>query len=90
MIPTKDQIESALKDPRTWEPNYQEWIGKRVRKARGRSSEPNLDREPKPFKSGLKENTVKGLTEHPVLGSPALTFVEDESVVECKRCHLCP
>jgi hypothetical protein len=69
-------------------PLYGEWVGKRVRKARGRNSEPNLEREPKPFKSGLKENTVKSVITHPQLGTPAFTFEEDDSYVECKRCHL--
>jgi len=68
--------------------DYTGWIGQKVRKARGHSSDPNLDREPKPFKSGLKVNTVKAITKHPVLGSPAFAFEEDDSVVECRRCHL--
>lgn len=41
----------------------------------------------KPFKSGLKVNTVKGIVNHPVLNIPAFTFVEDESYVECRRCE---
>lgn len=56
---------------------YPEWVGRKVTKDSG-----------KPFKSGLKENTVKGVVEHPVLKIPAFTFDEDESVVECRQCHL--
>lgn len=40
----------------------------------------------KPFKSGLKINTVKGVIEHPKLGIPAFVFVEDQSYVECRQC----
>lgn len=45
-------------------------------------------REPKPFKSGLKENTVKGIIAHPILNIPAFIFEEDDSYVECRRCKL--
>jgi hypothetical protein len=41
---------------------------------------------PKPFKSGLKTNTIKGVIEHPELKIPAYTFEEDDSYVECRRC----
>lgn len=54
-----------------------EWIGKKVFKTSG-----------KPFKSKLKVNTVKGLTDHPILKIPAFTFVEDDSIVECRQCEL--
>jgi hypothetical protein len=40
------------------------------------------------FKSGLYENTIKGVINHPVLNVPAYTFVEDESYVECRRCEI--
>ncbi len=40
----------------------------------------------KPFKSGLKINTVKGVINHPILNIPAYTFEEDDSYVECRRC----
>lgn len=49
-------------------------VGLRVRKER------------KPFKSGGKVNTVKGVVDHPVLHVPAYTFEEDDSIVECRRC----
>lgn len=43
--------------------------------------------EPKPFKSGLKVNTIKGIVPHPFLkGEMAYTFEEDDSFVECRRC----
>lgn len=44
------------------------------------------NREPKPFKSGLKINTIKDVINHPQLNVPAYTFEEDESYVECRRC----
>jgi hypothetical protein len=40
----------------------------------------------KKFKSGLYENTIKGIINHPKLNIPAYTFVEDDSYVECRRC----
>ena len=46
--------------------------------------------EPKPFKSGLKINTVTGITTHPITGRDAFTFQEDESIVECRICSLAP
>jgi len=45
---------------------------------------------PKPFKSNLKVNTVKGVVVHPVTGRDAFTFVEDDSVVECRICSFAP
>lgn len=55
---------------------FRMWIGQQVRKAR------------KPFKSGLKVNTVKGMILHPQLWVPAFTFVEDDSYVRCDICSL--
>jgi len=43
-------------------------------------------KEPKPFKSGLKVNTVRGVIDHPILLIPAFVFMEDDSYVECRRC----
>jgi hypothetical protein len=40
----------------------------------------------KPFKSGEKINTVKGLTKHPKLDIMCYTFYEDDSYVECRQC----
>lgn len=41
----------------------------------------------KPFKSGRKINTVKGVLEaHPVTQHPCYTFYEDDSYVEAGRC----
>jgi hypothetical protein len=39
----------------------------------------------KPFKSGHKINTVKGLTCNPNTDLLAYTFIEDESIVDCKQ-----
>lgn len=55
-------------------------IGKKTRKTSMNN------REPKPFKSGFKINTIKGVIDHPQLNVPAYTFEEDESYVECGRC----
>ena len=43
-------------------------------------------RKHKPFKSGLKINTVKGVVAHPHLHVPAFTFEEDDSYVACYVC----
>ena len=40
----------------------------------------------KPFKSGLKINTVKDVVKHPILGTEAFSFEEDDSIVEIKIC----
>lgn len=40
----------------------------------------------KPFKSGLKINTVKGIITHEITGLPAFTFEEDDSYVEVRKC----
>lgn len=53
-------------------------IGKKVHK----------QKSGKPFKSGRKINTVKGIIDHPILHVPAYTFYEDESFVECRRCEV--
>lgn len=63
--------------------NYEQWIGKKVRKVR------KNDRQPKPFKSGFKVNTVAGIIDHPMRpGEPAFTFKEDDSYVSCHFCQL--
>jgi hypothetical protein len=41
----------------------------------------------KPFKSGLKINTVKDIVKHPLLGTDAFTFIEDDSIVEVRQCE---
>jgi hypothetical protein len=41
----------------------------------------------KPFKSGHKINTVKGLTCNPNTECLAYTFIEDDSIVDCKQCE---
>lgn len=44
--------------------------------------------EPKPFKSGFKINSIKGVINHPILNIPAYTFNEDDSYVEVRRCKI--
>ena len=44
------------------------------------------DREPKPFKSGSKVNTVKEVATNPNTDRPAYLFEEDDSVVDCYLC----
>jgi hypothetical protein len=56
---------------------FEDYIGKQVRK-----------KSDKPFKSRRTQNTVKGVVNHPKLNIPAFTFIEDNSYVECRRCHL--
>jgi len=51
-------------------------------KVQARKGSPNK----KKFKSGLYQNTVKGIINHPILDIPAYTFEEDDSFVECRRC----
>lgn len=58
------------------------WIGQKVRKTSGRSNQLSS----KPFKSGNKANTVREIVNHPQLNVPAFTFLEDDSIVECRRC----
>lgn len=40
----------------------------------------------KPFKSGLKINTVKDIIIHDITGYPAFTFLEDDSYLEIQKC----
>ena len=61
--------------------NYKKNIGRKCRKS---AFKPGV--EPKPFKSGNKVNTIKGVINHPILNIPAYTFEEDDSYVECRRC----
>lgn len=58
-------------------------IGKKVAKSVFR-----VGRKPKPFKSGLRENTVKEITECPFTGKVAYTFVEDDSIVRAEICEV--
>jgi hypothetical protein len=58
--------------------NYEANIGRKVYK----------EGSGKPFKSGFKINTVKGVVNHPILNIPAYTFEEDDSYVECRRCFI--
>lgn len=65
---------------------WQAMVGKRVWKNPKTASKC----EPKPFKSGLKVNTVKGIAIHDHTTHLAFTFEEDNSAVECFRCSLAP
>lgn len=56
--------------------NFEAYIGKQVSK----------QKSGKPFKSGNKINTVKGIINHPQLNISAFTFLEDDSYVECRKC----
>lgn len=40
----------------------------------------------KPFKSGLKFNTISGTGIHPKTKRATFLFEEDDSYVECKQC----
>jgi len=63
-------------------------IGKKCRKT-AVSEKNKLKYKPKPFKSGLKINTIKGVITHKQLeGQMAYTFEEDDSYVECRRCEV--
>lgn len=46
------------------------------------------NKNPKPFKSGLRVNTVKGMTTNPHTGKMAYTFYEDDSIVNCDKCKI--
>lgn len=58
------------------------YIGKKVKKTSGGGNK----FEPKPFKSGLKINTIKGVTINPYSNKLAFTFLEDDSCVNCESC----
>lgn len=61
--------------------DFEKHMGKKCTK----KSVSNFKNTPKPFKSGKKINTIKGLINHPQLNIPAYTFIEDDSYVECRR-----
>ena len=63
--------------------NVKHMIGMPCRK----TSKPKTS-EPKPFKSGLKINTIKGVVINPNTGNPAFTFNEDDSYVDTHCCIL--
>lgn len=63
--------------------NLERNIGKKCRK----KSITKNKRSSKPFKSGLKINTIKGVIPHKQLEDQmAYIFEEDDSYVECRRC----
>jgi hypothetical protein len=65
--------------------HYEHYIGKQCVK---KSINDNPTHKPKPFKSGSKVNTIKGVVIHPHLGIPAYIFCEDTSYVECRRVQI--
>lgn len=62
---------------------FEENVGKKVSKSVFR-----VGKQPKPFKSGLKVNTVKGITTCPITGKVAYSFVEDDSIVRAEICEV--
>jgi hypothetical protein len=56
---------------------FEDDIGKKVAKHSG-----------KPFKSGQKVNTLRGIINHPILHVPAYIFNEDDSYVRASYCHV--
>jgi hypothetical protein len=61
----------------TYTSSYENFINEKVCKKSG-----------KPFKSTFKTNTVKDLVICPYTRLPAFTFLEDSSIVDCRRCLL--
>ena len=59
-------------------------VGSKVFKSRRVKME-HGEREPKPFASGHKINTVKELTINPHTNLPACKFIEDDAIVDCKK-----
>ncbi len=66
--------------------DFKKYIGKKCKK----KSANYLNYNSKPFKSGEKINTIKGVINHPQLNIPAYTFIEDDSYVECRRIEILP
>lgn len=66
--------------------SWHDMVGKKVWK----NPKTTTKTEPKPFKSGLKVNTVKAVVVHDHTTNLAFTFEEDASQVECWRCSLAP
>jgi hypothetical protein len=65
--------------------DYEIYIGKKCQKKSITSKKSGEPYNPKPFKSGAKINTIKGVVNHPHLNVPAYVFHEDTSYVECRR-----
>lgn len=67
---------------------WKSMVGQKVWK----NSKTNSTTQPKPFKSGLKVNTIRGYVDSVPYGHgyPGFTFEEDDSVVECFRCSIAP
>ena len=64
---------------------YEQYIGRKCKK---KSISGNKTYKVKPFKSGDKINTIKGVINHPHLDIPAYVFFEDDSYVECRRIEI--
>jgi hypothetical protein len=54
-------------------------IGSKCRKFRRNGN------ESKPFKSGMKFNTIKSIVVNPYTNNMAYSFEEDDSCVDCKQ-----
>lgn len=59
--------------------DYLQYVGRQCQKKR----KGMVGKQPKPFKSGNKINTIKGVTINPNTGKEAFLFEEDESCVNC-------
>ena len=66
--------------------NFYSMIGKKVTK----SAKNHSGKEPKPFKSGNKVNTVRDVIVSPITSYPTFIFVEDDSFVDCHICDVIP
>jgi hypothetical protein len=64
---------------------YEGYVGRKCTK---KSINGDIRYNPKPFKSGAKTNTIKGIINHPHLNVPAYVFYEDDSYVECRRVEI--
>lgn len=62
---------------------YSDWIGYKVSK----TALIPKNKNPKPFKSGLLENTVKDIVTNPNTNRQAFIFEEDDSIVDCHICE---
>jgi hypothetical protein len=68
--------------------DYEIYIGKKCKKKSISAKVGSNPYQSKPFKSGGKINTIKGVVMHPHLNKPAYTFHEDSSYVECRRIEI--
>jgi hypothetical protein len=68
--------------------DYELYIGKKCKKKSVAAKVGGNPYQSKPFKSGAKINTIKGVINHPHLNVPAYVFHEDDSHVECRRVEI--